>query len=312
LIEFNKVCGIIVTYNPDDSNLEVIRNDCLTLYSTIIFDNSTENNYQDRLDRTIREIQASDNGTRKITLIRQGHNIGLSRSYNQSIRLAEMMGFKFVLILDQDSLITRDAIMALIRDLDMLLKEGINVGAIAAHNTQNYFTPLSFLFNGKFRWNGFYYSDNIQEKRNLINSGMLIPVHNFNLVNGYDESFFVDNSDLEFTLRIRINNLRLFESNGAKVMVNYKEETYNYIVASISFRKPEREYSIRDLIRCLPLAYKISKIDMFLVFLLIVSKLLGTLLFKDNKRARFAFILSGIKDGMHCLIMKRFRTHPQY
>lgn len=310
MIEFDKVCGIIVTYNPDESNLEVIRNDCLALYHIIIFDNSTENNHWDRIDRTIREIQALDNGNRKITLIRQGQNIGLSQSYNQSIRLAERIGFKFVLILDQDSLITRDAIKILIRDHDMLLNKGVNVGAIATHNMQNYFTPLSFLFNGKFRWNGFYYSNNIQEKRNLINSGMLISVQNFNLVNGYDESFFVDNSDLEFTLRIRINNLRLFESNDAKVMVNYKEETYNYVVASISFRKPEREYFIKDLIRCLPLAYKISKIDMFLVLLLIVSKPLGTLLFKDNKRERFAFILSGIKDGMHCLILKRFRIHP--
>lgn len=304
-MRYNEVCGIIVTYNPNRTNLEVIRNNCSALYSTIIFDNSTEKCNRDRIDETIREIRELDNEKGKITLIRQGQNIGLSRAYNKSVRLAERMGFRFVLILDQDSLITRDDLKSLIRDYNELLKKGIHVGAISMHNVQDYYTPLSFLFNGKFLWNGFYYSENIQEERHLINSGMLVSIQNFNLVNGYDESFFVDNSDLEFTLRIRGKKMRLFESYDAKVTVNYKEVMHNYMIASVALRKPEREYFVKDLVRCLPLAYSISKIDMLLILLLIVSKILGTLLFKDKKRERFVFIFAGIRDGLHNLLIDR-------
>lgn len=310
MIELNEVCGIIVTYNPDESNLEVIRKDCLALHGTIIFDNSTEKYYHDRLDNTIREIQESENGYKRITLIRQGQNIGLSKSYNKSVKLAENMGFQFVLILDQDSLITLDALNIIIRDYDILLKKGFQVGAMSMHNIQDYYTPLSFLFNGKFRWNGFYYSNNVQEKRNLINSGMLISIQNFNKINGYDESFFLDNSDLEFTLRLRSNNMRLFESYDAKVVVNYKEAVHNLVIASVTSRKSEREYFVKDLIRCLPVAYKISRVDMLLVLLLIISKLFGTLLFKHNRRERFSFLISGIKEGIRFLMIERIRIRP--
>ncbi len=300
-----EICGIIVTYNPDETNLDIIRENCLVLNKTIIYDNSTDNCYYKKLTQIVRRIQSFNNKHRKIIIIHRGHNIGLSKAYNYSVRFAEKIGCKFVIFLDQDSLITFRDFKILIRDYNLLLKRGIMVGAISMHNMENFHTPISIFFDGTFRWNRFYYSDNIQEKRNLINSGLLISIKNFNLMNGYNEGFFVDNTDLEFTLRLRTKNLRLFESEDAKIMVNYKEVVHNYKIASLPYRNPEREYFVRDLIRCLPLSCKLSKIDTLLIILLITSKLFGTLLFKDKKRERFVFILTGIKDALCILTMPR-------
>ena len=300
-----EICGIIVTYNPDKTNLDVIRDNCLVLRKIIIYDNSTNNCYYEKLTQIIQNIQSLNNEHRKIIIIHRGQNIGLSGAYNSSVRLAEEIGCKFVIFLDQDSLITFRDLLILIRDYNSLLEKGIRVGAISMHNEEIFHTPISIFFDGKFRWRKFYYSDNIQEKRNLINSGMLISIKNFDLMNGYNESFFVANTDLEFTLRLRIRKLRLFESGDAKIMVNYKETTHNYKIAALPYRKPEREYFIRDLIRCLPLALELSKIDALLIILLIIAKLFGILLFKDKKKERFAFILSGIKDGLGFLMIPK-------
>lgn len=284
--------------------LKVISDDCSALNSIIIFDNSIENYYKERIDKTMKEMQEFWKGHKRIILIRHDQNIGLSKAYNESVKIAVNMGFQFVLILDQDSLITSDSLRIIVRDYNTLLKKGVLVGAISMNNVNNFYTPISFLFNGKFKWKGFYYSNNVQEKRNLINSGMLIPIENFNMINGYDESFFLDNSDLEFTLRLRSKNMRLFESCSAKISVNYKETQHDYLIASLPFRKPEREYFVKDLVRCLPVAYKVSKIDMLLVVLLIISKLFGILIIKNNRKKRFTFILSGIKEGIRSILKR--------
>ena len=293
----DKVCGVLVAYNPDENILGTIINACFSLNSTIVVDNSTDPFLYNDLKIKLEAIQLSY-PSKKIIIIKNETNLGLPISYNKAVSLASDLGFDSVLLLDQDSLISKDSLITLLNDRSKLIKLGIRVGAMGMYHLQNFHTPIDFLFNGKFRWRDMYYEDCIQERRTLINSGILISILNYQYVKGYNKDFFLDNSDLEFSLRLRKKGLKLFESMNSKMLHNFGESHSKKFVYTVPYRDPKREYYTRDLVRCLKLAHSISRIDYSIFLILIISKLIGTLLFKTNRKERFHYILSGLKDGL--------------
>lgn len=293
------VCGIIVSYNPTDLIMDIITNSCLALDSTIIMDNSIDSSLFYKLESMLEDLKTK-HPEKNLIIIKNDSNLGLPKSYNKAVSLAIEMNFHSVLLLDQDSLISEDSITILLDDRKKLLSLGVKVGAIGMyHDQSNYLhNPVGSLFNDKMRWRKMLYSDCVEERRMLINSGMLISIENYKSVEGYNETFFMDNSDLEFSLRLRKKGLRLFESRKSRMLHNYDERNNKTFLFALPYRAPNREYYARDLIRCMKIAKSVSWIDYFLIILLVLSKITGTLLFKTDKKERFHYIFSGLKDGL--------------
>ncbi|WP_342462711.1 glycosyltransferase [Geobacillus sp. FSL K6-0789] len=92
-----KVCAIVVTFNPDPQDF--IR--CLNSYKSqvddvIIVDNGSNLSI-------INEIQEQINNEASITIIRNKTNNGIASALNQGIREAMRRGYEWVITFDHDS-----------------------------------------------------------------------------------------------------------------------------------------------------------------------------------------------------------------
>ncbi|MEM0134186.1 MAG: glycosyltransferase [Thermoplasmatales archaeon] len=289
------VCGIIVTYNPNENCLFAIERNCSTLAKVIIYDNSTINENIVLLSKLVNNLNRKfKDKKREVILIRGPQNIGLSRAYNHCASIARGLGFTFILLLDQDSFFENSSFEILLEEYDHI-NALFPVGAISPSYIQEGGRFYDFLYDGRFKWKDFYYSDHIIELRDLINSGMLISIRVFDSISGYDEGIFLDNSDLNFTLRLRLNGYRLFQSSNSKLIHNYGDKVPPKSKVNILYRAPDRDFFIKDLIGCLPIAWKISFVDLSLIILLLCAKIFSTLLLKDKKKQRFAYIVRGIR-----------------
>ena len=292
------VCGVIVTYNPDDKCLYAIEQNYKTLEKIIVYDNSTNSEYHSRLSQLISNLNSQiDNSDKRILLIGNNQNVGLSKAYNACATIADGLGFNFILLFDQDSFFDDNGLELLLEDYDCLSSMQ-KVGAIGPSFIHEGHRFYDFLFDGEFKWKGFLYLDFAMEVRDLINSGMLISLNAFFSISGYDEKIVLDNADRNFTLRLRTNGYHLFQSRRSKLVHNYGEKVPAGILLHILYRNPSRDYFIKDLIRCLPIAKKVSFVDKCLIALLILSKIFGALFLKDKKKERMYHIMRGIKEGL--------------
>lgn len=296
------VCGVLVTFNPDDTQLELIQHNCMQLDKMIIFDNSTDQLVSKKIIEIINKLKGfSKSSENKYVYLTQKKNVGLPIAYNLSVNEATKSGISYILLLDQDAKIERDDVKTLLNGYFKLLREIKNIGAISFNTKETVHRPYDFLFDGRFKWSGFYYSDDFIEARDLINSGMLFDINTFLSVGGYNESYFLDNSDREFTLRLRKNGLRLFKSKNVIMFHNYDSDN-NIDNLKNSERSPSRDYYIRDLFKCIPISLKLSFIDFLLVMLLLTSKIFTSLIIRNDRRVRGNYILSGIKDGVKYIL----------
>ena len=299
MLEKENISGIIVTYNPNENNLFAIESNCNILHKVIIYDNSTVNENRINLSNLVQAINSKfSDKKREVILIRGEENIGLSKAYNHCASVAKRLGYSAVLILDQDSFFVSGGFDILVSDYNKV-SLSMHTGAISPSYMQDRKVFYDFLFDGRFKWRGFYYTDSVIELRTLINSGMLVPLDVFDSVSGYDERIFLDNSDLNFTLRVRLSGYHLFQSKNSRLIHNYGESVLPGSMAHILHRNPDRDIFIKDLIMCLPIARKISSVDLWLILLLVMSKIFSTMFLKDMKKERLNYIMQGIKSSTH-------------
>jgi|GEM_PF-5801492 len=292
-----EVLVVVVTYEPTEIQLNCIGDIIGSFRNVYIYDNSVSQISKERIRKLVLTCKANKlYSSKNIYFEQPGLNVGLPAAYNSSIKICDSFGYKYLFFLDQDAKINNDAlekIAAIYNDLEKSFKVGaLNLGAVQQDSR-----PYDFLFNGKFKWKGFYYSNEIIEKRYLTNSTFFISVDIFKSIGGYNESFFLDNSDMEISLRLRRAGYRLFLINTVNYTHNYGEviPVSSYGI-KIAYRPPEREYFAKDLIRCLFLSKDVSFVDTALISLLIVSKLISILFLKDKKSDRLRYMLKGIKE----------------
>lgn len=295
MIDKSDVCGIIVTYNPDEYSLFSIGKNIENLENIIVYDNSSDALRSEVLYDTVKSLELKHRTLpNKITYIRSSTNVGLSGAYNYCAKIAEMKNCKFIILFDQDSYYEMKTIDLLLDTYDEL-QSRFKIGALSMEYLQESRRIYDFLFDGRFKWRGFYYSEDVIEVRDLINSGMMISLCVFNSVSGYNESIFLDNADRNFTLRLRLEGYHLFKSKRSYLIHNFGESVPEGSLIHTFYRDPSRDYYIRDLLGCLPIAKKISNIDFLLISLLLFSKVTSALL-KDRKRERLSYIFRGIKE----------------
>ena len=177
-ISISKICGIVVTFNPDcnitNLAIERLRHQ---VSQVIIVDNASK--VTDWLSAL--EVDFPD-----IRVLRNGHNAGLAAGLNQGITYA-LSEFKpeWIFILDQDSILEGDAISVLQGYLNDLNPES-DIGILHLGYKQPYSNPSKRLVTKDF----------------VINSGSLVRSEIYKRLN-YREDFFVDSIDFDFCFAVR-------------------------------------------------------------------------------------------------------------
>lgn len=184
-------CAVMVTYYPDSEVKRRIWNCLPQIDQLIVVDNTPE------ADAELLEIAYNKP---QIHIVSNRSNLGIAEALNQGVRLASGWGYKWVLILDQDS----EIVEGLLDSLLAVARSGLsNIGVIGA-NYRDIRSGRSLASNGE---EGEY-----EERPTVITSGSLINIALFNEAGGFRADYFIDQVDHEYCLRIR----RL----GAKVLLS--------------------------------------------------------------------------------------------
>lgn len=150
----------------------------------LLYDNSPES------DKTI----SSDD---KIIYISDKTNSGVSKAYNEGVKVLKSVGCEWVVLLDQDTLLPDNFISVYI---DAIMSEKSRLWCPSVKIQENSF----FISPGPIKTkrvvaNGRKYSGSLRlQKYAAINSGLLIHIDAFEECGGYNENVPLDFSDFQF------------------------------------------------------------------------------------------------------------------
>lgn len=275
----NDICAVIISYNPDKDMIEGINSILKQQINIVIVDNGSS---KEKL-KFLEEI-SSKNG---ISLIKNGTNLGIAKALNIGVKNAISKGYKWVLTLDQDSILSDDMVKNMV---------------ICYENLDNKENVMILAPNHKEKEAS---SDNIEtgctEVLTEITSGNLVKSEAFENVGFFDEKMFIDLVDHEFCLRlnklgykvIRVNNALLLHSLGNTTYNNFfgkKISTSNHSALRRYYMSRNRMYIWSKYLSDFPDWIKKDK-------KLFISEIIRILLFENKKIDKVRMILVGIKDG---------------
>ncbi len=262
-----KIGAVIISYNPDKEKLFAnIESTLNQVDELLIVDNNS-----------IQTIDWVNDMFKNITLIKNKKNVGIAGALNQGINYFNLKGYNWVLTLDQDSRIEEKYI----KKAQQYLFDD-KVGIIC---------PLVYDLNDPPNYK---LSNSSIELDQCITSGSLTNVNSWKKVNGFDEQMFIDLVDFDFCYRLKKNSFKILQLQNCFIfheVGNIKKigpiKVYNHN----EFRK---YYYIRNWVY---LGRKYPEASNLKVTYKILSWMITTLLFEDQKWSKMKKSIKGIIDG---------------
>lgn len=239
-----RILAVVVCYNPEVSALEravgaVIEQGC----DVLLVDNASDNHAQ---IASLAQAQAQAN------ILALQFNAGLGAAHNQGLDYAQKNDYRYVLLLDQDS-IPLTGMVAALYDAMLAKSAQHRVSAVGA-NYLNADTGSESFFV-RFGWLKFQRSYCVSRDEHgcipadfLISSGSLIDLENISQLGMMDESLFIDHVDTEWFLRARYRGFRAFGVCDAVMQHGLGESTHQINLAgrqrNVPQHRPFRYYYI--------------------------------------------------------------------
>lgn len=194
--DISTVCAVVVAYHPDEVAMRaLLRAVAPQVGASVVVDNTPE-------DAVTGLGRTPPPGT---TWLPESGNVGLAAAQNDGIAWALQRGFRYVLMLDQDSL-PGDGMVAALLEASRRLNQLQRVAAVGPrfHDLREDrdapFVRIGFPFNRK-RWATPEAPTPACDF--LIASGALMALDVLADVGGMDAGLFIDNVDLEWCFRAR-------------------------------------------------------------------------------------------------------------
>jgi rhamnosyltransferase len=240
----SEIHAVVVTYNPDIASLsEVVMALLEQVDRIIIVDNDSENVLE--IEDIIRSIQAE--------LIKLSENRGIAAAQNIGIRYADSRQAKYILLMDQDTVLPEGAVAALHKECIALESRGLTVGAVGCAYRDTHDGKLNAIWkaNGlsleKQRVN--FEGSNIIEVDFVIASGSLIPISTLKQVGLMEEGLFIDLVDIEWGLRAKFHGYQSYQSSTNIMTHTLGTGRQKILWKSVTLHSPTRNYySIRNSI----------------------------------------------------------------
>jgi rhamnosyltransferase len=178
------VCAIFVTYHPDAGFPDRLRSISPQVGALVIVDNGSTDTEIGMLRGIV------GNGT--ISLVLNSENLGIARALNIGIQRAALLGYHWVLLLDQDSLVHHDLLETLLAVCESH-PEKERVAVIGA----GYRDLRSASAEPNTRaalWD---------EVDWVITSGSLLSLAAHSVIGPFRDEFFIDYVDIEYCIRAR-------------------------------------------------------------------------------------------------------------
>jgi len=265
------VIAIIISFNDPTSLEETIKALHYQVDSVLVIDNGSEVHSLVRIEALASLF--------KTNLIKLNQNFGIGYALNVGVNYAIQSGYKWVLTMDQDSIATEDMVEGLLKHAKCIP----DLGSISPSFCLN-------LQNSKI----------IEKVEYSITSGNLVPISLYKKVGFYNEDYFIDAVDFDFSLKIRragLNNYRYL--NGRLIhrlgnSINKKFFFLNYLYVEHS---PIRRYYIfRNHFYLIKTYYKEFPFFCCIKSIYLLKMLIEIAVFDSNKKENFRFIKKGIND----------------
>ncbi|MFA0052855.1 glycosyltransferase family 2 protein [Vibrio breoganii] len=291
--------AVVVLYHPDASVVNNIRKLIQQLDYLVVVDNSEEKNENHHI-----LLELYNEYKYKVRYIYLGLNLGIAEAMNIGCKFLIEEKMKFILTFDQDTALTKDYVTSIYESYNELSKYdqiGIVGPKIIDVNSegcsQKYFTILS---KWRFKFEKLY-----QDRSDLgfvISSGSLIPSSVMLDVGLFRSEFFIDGVDVEYCLRLKINNYRVAYSDRAQILHSMGEKSIHNImgkkIVTSNHSDIRRYYMIRNSI------YIISEYGVKLPFLFVfyfgvhVNNLIRIMFFERNRSSKIKYSILGFWHGI--------------
>lgn len=215
---------IVSLYNPTEKELNNVAAYAGLFHRCVVVDDSSTDNYQFIYDYFV------EHNAHNICIICNETNIGLSRSLNKGICAALTDNPKWIILMDQDSIMGHEMIEAYIRFINN--NDVTNIACIAPQ--YNYDRHKRHEYDG------------VKQIKWTMTSGMCINCDSLSQIGLFDEKLFIDGLDMEWSLRARSLGFAIWEIGNA-VMQHHPAETkslsvFGKIILLYGWAEPERYY----------------------------------------------------------------------
>ncbi len=196
----NNICAIIISHDPGKNFILNLNSIVSQLDKVVIVNNGSEKFSSGFLKDT-------DFGE-KIHLINNSENFGQGKALNQGADWAVFRGYQWVLLLDQDSLLSPSMVQELIRAYQNC-REREKVRMIGSNCTYKDIKEVKY----KKECHGKMYF----ERDVIMMSGSLLSVSTYNKAGPFREEFFIDTIDDDYCLRLRREGFKIIVACNAQM-----------------------------------------------------------------------------------------------
>ncbi len=186
------ICAVIVTYFPDESFPERLRQIRMQVDQVVVVDNGSD-------DGAFRHVQSSvfNSGA---AVIRNCVNLGVATALNQGVQWALERGYAWSLLFDQDTVPYADMVCKLRRAYDEFPQKhrlaALGCNRFLKPRPQNSSLP-------RYQW--------WTASKAIITSGTLLSLSATRSIGLFRDEFFIDEVDFEFCLRARFMGFKIVE-----------------------------------------------------------------------------------------------------
>lgn len=202
--DISDICAVVISYYPDVHTMKcAVDSMAGQVGRLLMFDNATPD---PALAAYLQDIESA-----WIAVIRSPVNLGLGAAMNRAADYAKAQGFRYLLLLDQDS-IPEPGMVSTLKTALLDLQHVEPVAAVGPQFRDSRSGDLAPFVRVAFPFSHKLYGGPA-ERINcdfLISSGTLLPLKVMDKIGGMDEGLFIDNVDLEWCFRARHHGLALY------------------------------------------------------------------------------------------------------
>ena len=276
--------SVLVIYMPNDEkiikNLKILSEQCDFIYIHI----------NSEISKKLKHFLDNMNN---VEIVFSKKNLGLGKSQNDGIDFfLKKESFKSIIFFDQDTKLTNNSIQNMHSLVRSLQSSKNKIGAIAPILMNSYSNSAYKKYKKIKNFQDFC------EVREVMLSGMIVPISTFSIVGKFREDFFMDLIDFEWCWRARSFGFKIFQSKKALAYHSLGEGDKNFFGINISIPKPERiTTQLRNFRKVLKLQHT-PKIWILINYLKYFIKFFYYSYFlEDGKKFKHHFIL-GLKEDV--------------
>ncbi|MFA7554987.1 MAG: glycosyltransferase family 2 protein [Spongiibacteraceae bacterium] len=282
------VCAVVPVYYPDLNNLDEMVTALLKqLTKVVLVNNSSE---------TLSTLLNNES----VIILNQSSNIGVASAFNLGFQYAIDHGISYVLLMDQDSVVSANMVSGLLGHYVGDYKQPQALAAVGPfHKDIRTGDAAKFI-----RCNKFYISKILPngfesiECDFIISSGSLVPVSVFNDVGPMLDDLFIDCVDIEWCFRARSKGYMILGSKFSSMGHRIGDDQLNFLGKKITMHQPIRHYYFyRNLFFLLrksyiPMIWRVQTVFKSLLQMVIFSTL------TSQRIEHFKMIVKGAYHGL--------------